>query len=278
MSREKKKQKRRKPRKTQAKRADRYDLYQRSVQEPAADTPFIHRVFKNRYGRAPRSLREDFCGTAALACHWVERHDENTAVGIDLDPEPLEWGRRHNLAKLTAEQAARVKLIEGNVLDVGNGGFDLTVAFNFSFMIFEQRPLMLRYFRQAHATLGNEGLFLIDVYGGPDAQQTLEETRECDGFDYVWDQRSFDPIHRHGVNYIHFEFDDGSRMQRAFKYSWRLWDIPELRDLLDEAGFSKTEVYWEGTDKKTGEGNDIYKRRECAEDDPAWVCYVVGIR
>jgi hypothetical protein len=278
MSREKKKQKRkRKSRRTQATRADRYDLYQKSVQEPAADTPFIHRVFKRQYGRAPRSLREDFCGTAALACHWVERHEENIAVGIDLDPEPLEWGRKHNLSKLSPEQAARVKLIEGNVLDVGNGGFDLTVAFNFSYMIFDQRPLMLRYFRQARATLGSEGIFFLDVYGGPDAQRSLKENRECDGFDYVWDQHSFDPIRSRGVNYIHFEFDDGSRMRRAFKYVWRLWGINELRDLLEEAGFSKVEVYWEGTDRKTGEGNDIYKQRKSAEDDPAWVCYIAGI-
>jgi hypothetical protein len=280
MGREKKKrkQKRRKSRKTQAMRADRYDLYQRSVQEPGADAPFIHRVFKRHYGRPPRSLREDFCGTAALAYHWVERHEDNVAIGIDLDPEPLEWGRKHNLSKLSAEQAARVKLIEGDVLDVGNGGFDVTVAFNFSYMIFERRSVMLRYFRQARATLENEGMFFIDAYGGPDAQRTLEETRECDGFDYVWDQHTFDPIKGRAANYIHFEFDDGSRMRRAFRYDWRLWGIRELRDLLDDAGFSKTEVYWEGTDRKTEEGKDIFTRRETAEDDPAWVCYITGIR
>ena len=52
----------------------------------------------------------------------------------------------------------------------------------------------------------------------------------------------------------------------------------KVRDVLADAGFSKTEVYWEGTDRKTGEGNDIFKRRESGEDDPAWICYVAGIR
>ncbi|MFQ5418209.1 MAG: class I SAM-dependent methyltransferase [Myxococcota bacterium] len=276
---QRKKQKtRRRTRETQAKHADKYDLYQRSVQEPAADAPFVSRVFKKHFGRPPRTLREDFCGTAALACHWVERHDENVATGIDLDPEPLAWGREHNLSKLTAEQASRVKLIEGDVLDVGNGGFDVSVAFNFSYMIFKERPLLLEYCRKAHATLGSEGIFVMDAYGGADAQRTLEETRECDGFDYVWDQDIYDPIQARAVNYIHFEFDDGSRLQRAFRYDWRLWGLAELRDLLSEAGFAKTEVYWEGTDRKTGEGNDIYLRRESAEDDPAYVCYIAGIR
>jgi hypothetical protein len=279
MARNKKKDKKqKKSKRTEASRADKHDLYQRSVQEPSADAPFMHRVFKNHFGRPPRSLREDFSGTSALACHWVERHAENTACAIDLDPEPLDWGRKHNVSKLSDDQAARVKLIEGNVLDVGNSDFDITCAFNFSYMIFEKRPLMLHYFKQARATLAEEGIFMIDIYGGPDAQRSLDETRECDGFDYVWDQHSFDPIQAHGVNYIHYEFDDGSRLRRAFRYEWRLWGIHELRDLMDDAGFSKTEVYWEGTDKKTGEGNDIYKRRESGEDDPAWVCYLVGVR
>jgi hypothetical protein len=79
------------------------------------------------------------------------------------------------------------------------------------------------------------------------------------------------------VNFIHFEFPDGSRMRRAFRYEWRLWSLPELRDLLAEAGFSASEVYWEGVDNKTGEGNDIFTHRENADDDPAWVAYLIAI-
>ena len=70
---------------------------------------------------------------------------------------------------------------------------------------------------------------------------------------------------------------DGSEMKRAFAYDWRLWSIPELRDLLAEAGFVDTEVYWEATDRKTGEGNGNYYKAESALDDPAWVAYIVGV-
>jgi hypothetical protein len=45
-----------------------------------------------------------------------------------------------------------------------------------------------------------------------------------------------------------------------------------------EAGFRRADVYWEGTDSKTGKGNDVYRRREHAESDPAWVAYVVGVK
>lgn len=262
-----------------ARRADPHELYQRAVQEPDADIPLIQKVFRSSFSRPARSLREDFCGTALLACRWVDDHDENRAWGIDLDPEPLEWGRLHNVANLRPDQAGRVKLIQGDVLDIGHEKVDVTAAFNFSYFVFRERAQLLRYLERAHSTLNPEGVLLLDIYGGADAQRTSRESREVDDdVDYIWDQHRFDPIHHHAVNFIHFEFRDGSRMERAFRYDWRLWSIPELRDLLDEAGFAETEVYWEGTDRKTGEGNDVFSRRERAPDDPAWIAYIAGIR
>lgn len=262
-----------------ARSADKHDLYQRAVQEPDADIPLIQKVFRNQFSRPARTLREDFCGTALLACRWVEKSTENRAWGIDLDPDPLDWGRIHNVGKLRPDQAARVKLIEGNVLDIRHERVDVTAAFNFSYFLFMERASLLNYLKRAYATLNPEGALILDAYGGADAQRTIEETREVDDdFDYVWDQHSFDPIHHHVTNFIHFEFPDGSRIKRAFRYDWRLWSIPEIRELLKEAGFYKSEVYWEGTDRKTGEGNDIFSPREQAPDDPAWICYIAGYR
>jgi hypothetical protein len=270
--------KQQKSRRTRAQRADRYELYQKSVNEPDPDIHLINRVFRTRFGRPPRSLREDFCGTAAAACRFVEIHPENRAWGIDLDPEPLEWAARHNVARLRPDQSARVKLIQGDVRDVGIDPVDVTVAFNFSYFLFLERADLRDYLRRARATLNPEGLLFLDAYGGADSQRTGEEEREIDGFSYIWDQHRFDPIHHRVLNYIHFEFPDGSRMKRAFRYDWRLWTLPEIRELLAEAGFSASEVYWEGVDSRTGEGNDIFTRRERADDDPAWVSYIVGIK
>jgi hypothetical protein len=76
--------------------------------------------------------------------------------------------------------------------------------------------------------------------------------------------------------HIHFEFPDGSRMAKAFSYHWRLWTLPELREILLEAGFRKADVYWEGTDEETGEGNGEYQPCEIGDADAGWVCYVVA--
>jgi len=120
-------------------------------------------------------------------------------------------------------------------------------------------------------------MLFLDAYGGVEAQQQRIVRRPCDGFTYVWEQRSFDPIQSWGRNYIHYEFPDGSAIRRAFRYDWRLWTLPELREIMADAGFSHSEVYWEGTCQRTGLGNDVFVRRERAEADPAWIAYLVAI-
>jgi hypothetical protein len=267
----------RRRRATRASRADRYELYQRAVQEPEYDVGLIQRVFQRHRGRPARLLREDFCGTAHMACTWVAAHRENRAFGIDLDPEPLAWGRAHNVAKLPPEAQSRVKLVQGDVRDVGFERADVTLAFNFSYFVFRERAELLDYFRRARSGLQPRGIFFLDAYGGADAFRTGPETRELEGFDYVWDQARVEPISHSVRNYIHFRFPDGSRLSRAFRYDWRLWTLPELRDCLQDAGFREVEFYWEGTDRKTGDGNGSFTLRRAAEDDPAWVAYIAAI-
>jgi hypothetical protein len=265
-------------RRTLAQSADKYALYERAVQDPAGDVSRVARMFERSHGRPPRSLREDFCGTAAFAAAWVAAHGENRAVAVDLDPEPLAWGRRHHVSKLRPEQVARLALVLGDVRSVRSGKVDVAVAFNFSFFVFKTRPELLRYFRRVRAGLRGEGIFVLDAYGGPESMERCEERRRCGGFTYVWDQDRFDPITHDATCHIHFEFRDGSRLARAFSYRWRLWTIPELRELLAEAGFSRTTVYWEGAERATNEGNGVFRPREHADEDPAWVAYLVAQR
>lgn len=256
--------------------ADRYKLYEESVQDVEGDVALIERIYRKRYARAPVTLREDFAGTALLACEWVRRNASARAFAIDIDPAPLEWGRQTHFPKLDPDERERCELIVANALDAKTSAVDVACAFNFSYFCFKEYDELLAYFRVARASLGRKGMFMLDLYGGADSQRTMEEEREQEGFDYVWDQSAFDPITYHAVNHIHFVFPDGSQMRKAFTYDWRLWTIPELRAALDEAGFSETEVYWEGTDTKTNEGNGIYRRVRTAPDDPAWVSYIVA--
>ena len=263
---------------TQAQRADRYQLYQDSVQDPDGDVQRVRRMYERLYGVTPRLLREDFCGTAAFASSWVKMHGDNRAWGVDLDPEPLAWGRAHNVAKLRPEQQRRVVLLEDDVRTARTPKVDVLVAFNFSFFLFKRRAELLRYFRRAHANLKPHGMFAIDAYGGPESMQRRKDKRRCEGFTYVWDQFRYDPITHDATCHIHFHFRDGSKIRRAWTYEWRLWTIGELRDLLEEAGFASTTVYWEGTELATNEPNGVFRPREHADEDPAWIAYVVAAK
>ncbi len=72
---------------------------------------------------------------------------------------------------------------------------------------------------------------------------------------------------------IHFK-DKGPngrtrKHNNMFTYDWRMWSIQELRELMQETGFRKTHVYWEGT-TRNGEGDGIFSRVEVGEECEAW--------
>lgn len=259
-----------------AAKADRHDLYQRAVQAVDSEIDFVDDTFKELRGRRATLMREDFCGTANTSCEWVRRRPGNRAIGVDLDLPTLEWGRKHNLAKLKGDGADRVTLLNENVLSVQTEPVDIVLAMNFSYFIFEQRDIMRRYFASVRESLAEGGLFFLDCYGGYDSFRECQDKRPINkDFTYVWDQYSYDPITGHMVCYIHFHFRDGSKMNRAFHYEWRLWTLPEIRELLLEAGFQRATVYWEGTDD-SGEGDGNFEPATHGEADAAWIAYVVA--
>jgi len=267
-----------KSRRPMADTADRHHLYELSVQCAEAEIDFVDKTFRKLKGRKAATLREDFCGTANTACEWVRRDPSHYAIGIDLDSEVLEWGELNNVARLDPSQQSRIRLLREDVLITDPEPADIVLAMNFSYFLFATRDAMLDYFRNVRRGLVEDGIFFLDAYGGYDAPRELEEERECDGFTYVWEQATFNPIDSMMDCAIHFAFPDGSRIDRAFTYRWRLWTLPELRELLGEAGFREVTVYWEGTDEERNEGNGIYEPAEVGDADPGWVCYIVAQR
>lgn len=261
--------------------ADRHLLYQAAVQDVEAEIDFVEQTWSELRRRPAVVLREDFCGTANTACEWVLRDDSHFAMAIDLDDEVLDWSRRNKLVNLDENQQARIELLNEDVLHTRPGLADIILAMNFSYYLFPTRDEIRDYFRNVLDGLVSDGILFLDAYGGYEAPMVLTEPRECqdeDGneFTYIWEQATFNPIDSCMQCYIHFEFPDESRIDKAFSYHWRLWTLPELREILYEAGFSQVDVYWEGTDEEKNEGNGIYTPSETGDADPGWVCYIVA--
>lgn len=245
------------------------------MQSPEVDCKFISDVYHEARGKRPHDMREDFCGTFQLCCEWVRRSKENRAVGIDLDPEPLNYGRLHNVSQLKAHQAQRLEIHKGSVLTARVRPVDVVVAMNFSYYIFKSRLMLKRYFKRAFQGLRHDGVFVLDCFGGTDCQEPNEESTRLKGMMYYWEQENYDPVSGEAMFHIHFQRKGEKIREKVFSYDWRMWTIPEIRETLLEVGFRKTHVYWEGT-TRSGEGDGKFKRVEKGEECDGWVAYVVA--
>jgi hypothetical protein len=105
----------------------------------------------------------------------------------------------------------------------------------------------------------------------------IRESIEDGAFTYVWEQKSYHPATNHMECRIHFEFPDGSRIKNAFRYSWRLYSIPELRDVLTEVGYREVRrTYFEEFDED-GDGTGHFARNEEGEACEGWLAYLVAV-
>ncbi|MCA9276629.1 MAG: class I SAM-dependent methyltransferase [Phycisphaerales bacterium] len=261
--------------------ADRHELYQLSVQNVEAEIDFVDDAFKDIRGRHAVLLREDFCGTGNTSTEWIKRRSTNRAVGLDIDQPTLDWGLEHHIDALSDDEKSRISLLNRNVLEPGDAnGVDIVLAMNFSYWLFKTRDDLRHYFRTVRESLGNDGVFFLDHYGGSEAMTETKEAKQIDDgpgrkFTYVWEQKHFNPITNDMECRIHFKFPDKTRIKDAFTYHWRLWSLVEIQELLREAGFSQVHVYWEGEDDE-GEGNGEYEPTTEGAADPAFINYIVA--
>jgi SAM-dependent methyltransferase len=251
----------------------RHALYEHCVTDPPRLCRFIDAV----HPRRPLVLREDFCGSGALARAWAARSPRHRAVAVDSDARVLQF----------PASAPRVTPRPIDVRDARDRA-DVIAATNFPIGYFHRRGDLLDYLRRARAALRPGGIFLCDTYGGPDALRPLRLTARLRGpsgerIEHTWEQRSADPITARVVDALHFRVSLPGRrpvvLRDAFVYHWRLWTIPELRDALEEAGFRRIEVH-----ARLGHAVDSRGRlrvrpvRDPAELDENYVVYIVAGR
>ena len=260
--------------------ADKFVCYQHSVQEPDHEVRVFDQVYREVHKTKPLTLREDFCGTFAVSCEWAKSDKNRQAIGLDICPETLAWGTENNLGKLKAKVAERIEVLEQDVRSRTVPKVDVLAAQNFSFWCFKTRAEVVNYFKTACENLGEKGVMVMDMMGGKECyasgvtdKRTIIKGKE--GFKYHWEQAYFNPVTADCSFFIHFKFGDGSMIRKAFEYHWRFWTIPEVREMLAEAGFSTSKVYWDIADED--EDADWQAVDEAPNDD-SWLCYVVGIK
>ena len=53
----------------------------------------------------------------------------------------------------------------------------------------------------------------------------------------------------------------------------RLWTLPEVMDVLHDAGFEHVDSYWEGTSSDGEGGNGVFRLSRRGENCAAWVTF-----
>ncbi len=265
---------------TQRGRPNRYELYEQAVQCPEFEVDFCDTAYREEYGATPLTLREDFCGTAAIAAEWVRSHEHRRAVGVDLDPEPLALCGDLRLPAMEPSERTRLTLQLADVLQVNTDDCDVVIAVNFSWFAMHTREALERYFRGVRRTLGARGLFVLDMMGGPACEQEGHTTQKRidDEAVYVWEHTTFDPMSRRTTCAIHFEVgEDRESLRNAFTYDWRLWTMPDVCESLIACGFSRVDIHMEIIDQETGCGTGYYRKSERAEALDSFTAYMVAV-
>ena len=261
---------------------DKHILYEASVQSVDVDLAFFNKVFKRLRGRQPLALREDFSGTAWLCREFAGQSTKHKAWGVELDPKMIAWAQKHR-------HGPRVKYIEGDVSQVDTPRTDITCALNFSYCCFRERAALKTYFENVYRNLKRDGVFVLDVYGGPASMRVLEEDREIEKgrdcnrvkyprFKYYWEQASFNFINNHTTCYIHFKIKGEKKQKRVFAYHWRLYTLPEIEDLLREVGFKNVEMNLENWDDEAEDTDGILRPRKVYEGMEAFIAYAVAAK
>ncbi|XP_047976418.1 uncharacterized protein LOC125218720 [Salvia hispanica] len=186
------------------------------------------------------------------------------------------------------EESAKAVQDAKSLNDVQLPPRDIVCAFNYSCCCLHSRKELILYFKHALNTLSRKGgIFVMDLYGGTSSEGVLRLQRRFPNFTYVWEQAEFDIIQRKTRISLHYNLHKQKRkIRHAFSYSWRLWSLPEVKDCLQEAGFSSVH-FWIRSMPDSGQirrtdgfsaGRDIkYEEATSFQQQDSWNAYVVAV-
>ena len=118
-----------------------------AVQHPLAEVAFVEHVWAHFHGDAsePILLREDFAGSCAVAAAWVASDPDRQAMAVEVDGPTLAWAQQ-------AFNDPDLHLVQADVMDVDEPAVEITLALNFSVLIYHDEASLSRYL--AHTLAG----------------------------------------------------------------------------------------------------------------------------
>lgn len=272
--------------------ADALELYRWAVQDPITQARVLQLVYARTFpGRVPTLLREDFAGTAMDSVAWIALSEGRQALAVEVDGPTIEWARARAQA-LLGPRADQLTFVHGDVRQVGPPDVPtahVIAALNFSMLGFLERSVMRAYFEHARRSLHEHGVFVANVFGGPERMRAHERATIVAGrtglpgetppapFEYRWEQHAYDALTAQFDCRMHFAPCGGSGTSStdAFRYRFRLWALPELVEIAREAGFRDVQVWQHTHDQATGVFLGPVAKLEAAD---RWTAYLVAAK
>ena len=227
---------------------EKYGLYRETVYHPDKDNVIqLNNLFRALKGRDARVLREDFCGIFDLSTLWVDYNNTNKAICVDVDSEPIEWGKNHTTVKMNSNKWNRVDIRNDDCryVDVKDTSVDISIVGNWSQQILVKRSDMLAYFKNVYDSLKDDGIFMLG--GVNDLEYEIEPYIEHraipfnnKSYKYTFEIQGTCPYTHLGMCKIHFALDN--KNATPFVYPWRVWTVAEYLDILSEVGFEKANI------------------------------------
>jgi SAM-dependent methyltransferase len=253
-----------------------------------------------RPGRHPVFLREDFAGTSAESVAWVLLQSGRRAIAVDFDGPTLEWARLRAV-RLLGSLASEIRFVQGDFRSVAPPEVppaDIILALNYSILYQHEREELLSYLRHAFNGLSQNGILVLNLFGGTAAVQPgttrrrvtpkprLSTESPIPAFEYLWEVRNYDGTSQRLDCRIHFKVPHSSapngtrEIRDAFTYDWRLWTVHELVEACRQAGFSDVQV-WRHTYDPTKGATGVFLGSVAPDSLPErekWSAYIVACR
>lgn len=280
---------------------DLLELYRWSVQDPETHATVLRLMYERLHpGRTPTLLREDFAGTSAEAVAWLALGGGRRSIAVDVDGPTVAWAQAR-ARRILGARAEALQFLEADVMTVAPpavAAADILSVLNFSILYLRDEDALLAYLRHARQCVAAPGVLVLNLFGGPGAltprvdrhavtpRPRLPGELAIPSFEYLWEQRSFDPQTRHLDCRIHFRLPDpaggGSprKLCDAFRYDWRLWTPAELMAQLREAGFDEVQVWRHTYDASRGAAGVFLGAVPPSTLDSLelWTAYIVASR
>ena len=269
-------------------------LYRYAVQHPEAEVNFLERAYMHYFDDTrPTLLREDFAGTCAISGAWVELDEDNRALAVEIDEDTAIWAD-HTLFDTINTRAEDVIILVDDVMNVIEPNVDIVASMNFSTLIYHNHHDLLSYLQHVRKCLEDNGIFVMDVFGGQDATTIGKQERDLSlphginlanngdskesKLKYIWEQRAYDQYSHKIDCRIHFKLSNGTCIKNAFVYDWKLWSLKEIQATMIEAGFELAEVWLDDFDEETGLSNGFYSPAKEYPTRKDWVAYIVAVK